>query len=313
MKLMTILFLSLLAAVQITAFAGKAIPLNRVVAVVNNEVITQTDLNQAMNLAQQQMQQAHMTIPNNTLLREQVLDQMIYKKLQLQIAERANLKVTDKEIDNAIQQIAQRNHVTLNELKSVIAKQGTSYPTYRQQISEQVLFSRLQQQALGGANINVTDAEIKNFIHNHANQTTGNKVYSIQDILIPLSSSPSKNQLKVAQSHAGKIINTLKKGGDISKLINEASAQSNDLGWRTLADLPDIFAATLLKINSATAVGPIKAPNGLHVLRVSDVRNQNSPPISKEQARQVLYEQKAQGKFKTWLENLRKTAYVKVM
>jgi peptidyl-prolyl cis-trans isomerase SurA len=264
--------------------------LDKIVAVVNDNAITQSQLNEQVELYREQLQFSQAPIPAPAVLRKQALQHMIDTQLQLQLAKKENITADDAKVTQAITHIAQQNGLTLDQLKSKVAQQGMSYDKYRAEIKKQMIISDLQQREVA-PRVVISEQEVTDFLQQHgksltAMQTPGaaatgtsNKPvqYHIIDILIPLPDAPSQQQQADALQKAKTILTKLRSGATVD-------VQTDDLGWRTLQDIPDIFAPIVKNMQPGTVSEAIRAPNGYHIIQLAGVRGgataTNSMPAS---------------------------------
>ncbi len=285
--------------------------LDSIAAVVNGDIITQRQFDAALANARQQFSHSGIPIPSEKLFRKKILDGLIYQKLQLQLAKRAGISVSEKELDATISKIAQHNHVTMAQLKEQIAMQGLKYDTFRDQIRKQLTIRKLQSQVVSG-NVAISSADIDNFRKQHAKQLTTSKVHLL-DFLIALPDSPTKSQISHATRHAKKLARQLR-NYPVEKVLamkaNKSVAKA-DLGFRTINDLPSIFSKPAAKLTRGDVSQPIVAPNGVHVLKLLDKKD-STKQLSDMQIKQIIYRQKQQDKLKNWLKKLKKNAYIQI-
>ena len=282
--------------------------LNRIVAVVNEEVITQSEFDHAFMAAQQQFAQSGTPMPDATTFKKQVLDQLIYQKLQLQLAKRNNIKTTDTEVNDAIKRIAARNHITVEVLAQKLQEQNIPFDTFKSQISKQIILSKLQRQALNNT-VTVSKAEVAAFRAQHANEINSTQ-YHLATILIPLPESPTDAQVAQAKTTAMAVLQQVHAQKNFEAVMAKYPG-SSDLNWRSLNELPQLFAASIMKMQVGEIIGPIQAPNGFHILKLQNIRSKPGN-LSNEQIQMILYQQKFSKMLRPWLEQLRKSAYVKV-
>lgn len=283
--------------------------LDAVVAIVNNQVITKTELDQAMNYTQQQIQQSGATPPNQKKLQEQVINTLIDRALQLQLAKQNKIKVSDRDVDQQILVIAKHNNTDLAGLKTQLANSHLSYPAFRDRIREQLLIQQIQQGVVAGS-ISVTAGDIAQYRAAHANDID-NTEYNIADILIPVNNPKNRAELNGAHNRALKIMQTIDSGNSPRTTAQQYQASYNELGWRSYNDLPTLFAKPAATTQKGGLAGPLLAPNGYHVLIVLDKRN-SAAQMSDEQIRNLVAEQQANAKIKDWLADIHKTAYIKI-
>lgn len=269
-------------------YAAKAadsqrIELDRVIAVVNDSVITESQLQQQIVSAQQQLRLSHTPIPKPAVLRKQVLDQLIDKELMTQIARQMSISIDDAELDKSIAEIASRNGLTIDQLRAELKKQGIDYERYRHDIREQMLVSHVQQTAVAGK-INISEQEVNELAAQLAKRPTKanpSTEYQVQDILIALSSTPTTEEVQQKKQTAEALLAKLQKGASFQQLAAEESngqqaLQGGDLGWRKLNELPELFAQQVKTMKPGDIAGPIRAPNGYHLIRLASVRNNSS-------------------------------------
>ena len=295
--------------------------LDKIVAIVNGDVITQSELNKRMTMLSHQMAGVNSTTPKPSALRKLALDSLIDTLLQVQLAGRGGIQISDTEIDNVISNIAKNNHLTVEQLKQTLQEhEGLNFKEYREQLRDQILIGRVQQQALG-RDVAVSEQEIQKVLRNPPKiNNNAPAQYHVADILIALPDNASPDQIKAATATAHKVSTKLKQETDIEKVIKEfdtpkQQVQSTDLGVRKIDELPPLFAQEIAKMQVGQSTAPIKAPNGLHVLKLLEA--QGAPPqnlkFTKERAQEFVFQQKLEKKLKPWLKELRDAAYVKII
>lgn len=300
---------------------AKAAELDTIAAVVNTDVITKSELNKKVNTLKRQMANSSETIPNDSKLRQQVLDNIINSSIQLQLARHNNMQISNKELTQIITGIAKNNNMTLAEFKKVLLeKEGVNFKDFSEQIREQVLISRLQQQILGKG-ITVTDKEIEKVLSNPPKIPTMPVQYHVIDILLETPDDVSDKQLDKIKKTANQMLAKLKKGAVVDKVISDGEKnldgqviQQNDLGWRKKDELPELFAEEVVKLKVNQIAGPISAPNGLHLLILTGMNGNQmqAEKLTKEQAQEIVYREKLEQKLKPWLEDERSKAYIKI-
>lgn len=278
------------------AIAANSQPLDKVVAVVNDDVVTESELNMQMDLISKQLTAKGIKLPPQNVLRKQVLQHLIDVDVQLQLAKTYGVTVDSAELDAAINKVATDNNFTLSKLREELSKQGMSWETYRENFQKEMIVSRMQQKAIGGE-IEITPQQVEDYIAKSAKEEQENKVYHIQNLVVPLSDEPTTKELVKAQNKVRSILNKLKKGEDFSELaISESSdeyaLEGGDLGNRHLAELPDIFAKQVIKMKPGEVAGPIRAGNGFQLIKLvgssdSDATHQ----VTKTHVRHILLKQ----------------------
>lgn len=221
--------------------------LDGIVAIINEDVVTKTELKSAVSIIKMQARQANTPIPSDNALAKQVLDQLINKKLQLQLAKQANISISEQDVNHAVQTIAKQNNLAEEELYKRLAESGMSKDTYRKEIQDQLLLQKLQQQEVF-SHIQVTQDEVNRFLRSKVWEKDIEKEYRLQDILIPLTDGANSAEIGKAKDYARQIALQLKNGQPLTqvaeltqKQFNLNNLSSNDLGFRRLQELPSVF------------------------------------------------------------------------
>ncbi len=315
-KLITIL-LCTTYALCLPAHAAKQ-PLDQTVAIVNDDVISKSELTKALSSAKMMMAQEHATPATPAVLQKQVLDQLINKKIQLQIAKQSGVQVSMAEVEKAIGRIAEQNHMSRSDLYARINQDGMTTEEYRNEIQEQMTLQKLQQQEVA-SRMTITPQEVTNFMHSRAWQTNASKEYHLQDLLIPLNDSPSTEDVQKAKAHADELMAQIKQGKNFEQITVAESAssqplQGGDLGWRQLPEIPSAFANQVVGMKANNVAGPIQTPNGFHIIRLVESRALDAKQMAS--SRKVIENQLLQQKFEqavhNWVSKLRSQAFVVV-
>lgn len=317
MKKLVLITLCCSALLTLNTYAKPADEsLDRIVAVVNDDVITQTELLHAQSLAKMQLMQQRMSVPADDVLRKQVLDQLINKKVQLQTAKQVGINVTPADLDKAIQSIAQRNQMTVPMLYARLKQEGMNTDDYREEMRNMMTVQKLQQQELI-SHITISPDEITAFLNSKAWQANGSNEYHLEDILIPTSDTPSSEEITKARARAETLVSKIRGGMDFHAAAQAESGDKHalnggDLGWRKLAEIPSAFAEPVVQMKKNAISEPIQTPNGFHILHLVASRasaTQQSTPSRKE-IEQLLMQRKFEEAAQNWISRLRSQAYV---
>lgn len=335
MMLKTIKFSFLLVGLLfgLSVFGGAYAAADKVIAIVNDHVITQSELDARLDALQQHLAQTSAFAPSKAKLRPQVLDELIDVELQLQLAARNNIKIGEDAVDQAVADVAKHSNITVAQLQSELQKQGVRYVDFRRQMRNNIILGNVAQSAVG-RKITITDDEVEQFLKTapakmlrdaqaQQAQVLG---YHCVDILIPLAESATPDDKAAAKTVALSVMDKVRRGAAIDEVLKapdvaKTAATSNDLGWRRAQDLPSIFVESVVKLKPQEVAGPVTAPNGLHVIKLLEVRGGGEggggqqPPmkLTREEARSMLYRTKMEQAIKPWLRQLRATAYVKIV
>ena len=277
-------------------FADDTQTLDRVVAVVNEDVITESELETQMELLRKQLMAKRVQLPPEGEFRKQVLQHLIDVDVQLQLAKTYGVTVDSTEIDAAINKVAADNHLSLTGLRHELSKQGMSWEMYRDNFRKEMIIARMQQKAVG-RDIDVTPQQVEDYIVKSAKDDKTKQIYHIQNIVIPLSEEPTTQELAKARHKANALLKKIKSGENfgtlaLSESSDEYALEGGDLGKRHLAELPEIFAKEVVKMQPGTVAGPIRAGNGYQLIKlVSTSQNDSQHKVTKTHVRHILLKQ----------------------
>lgn len=268
---------------SIMGYAQSKQLLDKVVAVVNNGVITASELNAQVELSKKQIIAQKMQLPKETALRKQVLQHLIDVDLQLQMAKQSGIAIDNTELNEAIERIASGNNISLTQLREEITKQGISWQEYRRNIRKEMIISRLQQKAVG-SEVNVTNEQVEHYLKTDEHVDTSALTYHLQHIVIPLNEEPTTEEVKKARTTANHLLTKINKGEDFSRLAIEESSdefalEGGDLGDRHLAELPELFAKEVVHMKAGQVAGPIRAANGFQLIKLIAIGGANQKHI----------------------------------
>lgn len=309
--------LSLLMAAQFCLYAHAA-NLDRIVAIINDDVVTQSELNHSLFMTKTQITQSHMNLPSDQVLQNQVLDQLINKKLQLQIAKQIGIEVSQEEIDKLIQNVASKNNISTDALYQRIGQDGITPADYRHELHDQMTVQKLQQQEIG-SRLSVTPGEINAFMQSKLWKSNTNKEYHLEDILIPLPDAPTPDQIAAAKNRATNIVAQLHQGQNFTSLAQKESGDKNalkggDLGWRKLPEIPSVFAEQVASMHTHEIAGPIQAANGFHIIRLLAERATEEASESPDRSRieQLIMQRKFEEHVQNWVSKMRSQAFISI-
>ncbi|SEF99809.1 peptidylprolyl isomerase [Nitrosomonas ureae] len=292
------LILTILIPAQITAqelaFVPEAKPINHIVAVVNEDVITRHELDEAIKTAISRMQQQGMQIPDRHTLEEQVLESVITKHIQIQHAQEVGLSVAETELDETINRIAADNQLTLPEFHAVLENDGISYNKFREEIREEMIIARLKEREVKHQ-VNVTEGEVDNFLQTQEASAVGDDEYRLAHILILVPENMTSDQIQQRAERAEMALTKLKEGVEFSQIVSEFSdaADAKNGGiieWRPISQMGPAFAQILEKLQPGDITSIVQSPNGFHIFKLLGRRTQETPTVIIDQthARHIL-------------------------
>ncbi|ADZ41134.1 TPA: peptidylprolyl isomerase SurA [Yersinia enterocolitica] len=275
-----------------TAFAAPQ-EVDKVAAVVDNGVVLQSDVDGLLQSVKLNAQQAGQQVPDDATLRHQILERLIMDNIQLQMAKKMGITISDEALDKAIADIAAQNRMTPAQMRSRLAADGLNYDTYREQIRKEMLTSEVRNNEVR-RRITILPQEVESLAKQIGNQTSGDAELNLSHILIPLPENPSQQQVDQAEDLAKKLVSDIKGGADFGKLAIANSADSQALkggqmGWGKLQELPSLFAERLQSASKGDVVGPIRSGVGFHILKVNDIRGTDKTiSVTEVHARHIL-------------------------
>ena len=290
-----LLLAAMLASAATAALAQqpKVIVLDRIVAVVNSEVITRGDLEERTRLVTLQLRQQGTPLPPREVLERQTLERMISNRVQLQFARNTGLRVDDGELDRAIQRIAKENKLSVQDLRGALEKDGLPFSRFREDIRDEIILARLREREVDNRVV-VTESEIDNFISTRQSQTDRSEEYNLSHILVTVPENASPEQIQSRRDRAEQALAQLKSGADFRQVaagFSEApdALQGGNMGWREAARMPTLFLDAIKTLQPGAVSPLLRSANGFHILRVNERRGSAAPMIVRQtRARHIL-------------------------
>ncbi len=266
-----------IAAAQDLATDGEL--LDSIAAVVNEGVVLTSELNRQTSLISQRALQQNLQLPPPSVLREQVLERLILEQIQLQLADRIGIQISDQMLNSAIAQIAAENQIPFEQLPQVLAEQGINYADYRRDMRKELVLEQLRRIDVAGR-ISVSPREIQQCIADLEDNAVVNSEYNLSHILISVPQSATSEQLQEAATEAAYVYQELRNGADFGEMAvrysdSQNSLEGGDLGWISGGQLPTIFTDVVGTMEKGEFSEPIRAISGFHLVRVNDVRGVN--------------------------------------
>lgn len=250
--------------------------LDRVVAVVDSGVVMESQLNQRVQDIIGRLRGNGMELPPKEVLEEQVLERLIIEEIQLQIGDQAGVKISDAELNRALSMIASENSMNLEQFKESLDANNDSYVKLRDQIRKELIIQRVQRGKVG-ANIEISEQEIENFLNSEEGRSKLAEQYNVQQILLSLSSSAPENEVNLVKEKGANLIERYREGESFEKLAATYSSDQNaleggSLGWRKSSELPTLFSKVVVKMKVGEISELIRSGAGFHIIRLSEKR-----------------------------------------
>ncbi|RZU47361.1 periplasmic chaperone for outer membrane proteins SurA [Fluviicoccus keumensis] len=277
----------------LTAPVMAGIPLDRIAAVVDEDVILESEVKQRIADVENQFQTRHQTLPDPADLRNQVLEQLILQNLQRGQAQKAGVRIDDNTLNASMTDIARQNGLTLDEFRQRLETEHPgSYNQVREQVRTEMIISRYRNRRLQ-ERIRITDQDIDSFLASPQGAEALATEYRLAHILVSVPEAATPAQLDKARKRAEEALVALRGGQSLEQVAARYSTgddalKGGDLGWRKEAQLPAVFADQIRGLKTGEYAGPIQTPAGFHILALLDRRGAEQMVIHQRQVRHIL-------------------------
>jgi len=281
--------LAILLLLGVSAAHAEAVLLERIVALVNDDVVLQSELEAEMASVRQNLEQQDVRMPPDNELRSQVLDRLIVQTLQMNIAERRGIRVDSATLDAAVRRIAERNNLSLAGLRDALSAQGMDMSVFRDQLRRDITINRLRQQVMN-QRLDVSDREIQQFIERNRSL---DRDYRLSQILISVPEAASADVIDAARSEAQTVIDRLDSGESFARVATAASDARNaleggDLGWVPASQLPPAAASAIRDLQPGEMTAPLRTPAGFQIYRLEETRGSSQAMVEQSRVRHIL-------------------------
>jgi peptidyl-prolyl cis-trans isomerase SurA len=268
---------------------------DRIVAVVNKEVITMSELSEAIGAAERQLRRQGTEAPEREVLERQLLERLILDKAQLQLARDTGIRIDEVQLDRALQRIAEANKMTLAEFRSTLERDGVAFTQFRDDLRDQITLSRLREREVDDK-IQVSETEIDLFLEEMAKtQPEAREEFNIAHILVRVPDQATPERIESARARAAKARADAAAGGDFARLAATFSdapdaLQGGAIGWRGADRLPELFASALARMKAGEVSEVLKSSAGFHVVKLIERRGAGAPsaPVTQTRMRHIL-------------------------
>lgn len=266
-----------------THASAEVVKIDRIVAVVDQAVITENELAGRIATVSAQLEKQGTQLPPQDVLQKQILERLINDRLQLQLASQTGLRVDDNQLDKTIDRIAEQNKMDLPQFREALAADGISYRKFREDIRNEILLARLREREVDNR-ISVTEAEIDNYMTTQAAAGPAADEYEISHILIRAPDDSTPEVLQRLRDKAEQALKQLKSGAEFSQVSASFSDAPNaleggSLGWKSRAQVPTLFADALKPLQVGELSPILRSANGFHILKLTNKRGGSSPLV----------------------------------
>lgn len=263
--------------------------LDRIVAVVNEGVVLQSELEQQLDTVRRGLTAQNIALPPEPILRAQVLESLVMKRIQLQRAERLGMTISDDDLNHSLATIAERNGLTLSQLPAALASQGIDYAMYREEARTEMILEQLRLRDVA-PQIVISRGELEQLLA----QSGDNQEYQLYHLLIGVPSDATEQATAEAEAKAKELVQRLRDGAEFGPIAIAHSdvpgvlQNRGDLGWRSADELPSLFAEEVVAMTPGDTADPVRSASGFHVIQLAGVRGADRIVTSQRLARHIL-------------------------
>ncbi|HUH94779.1 MAG TPA: peptidylprolyl isomerase [Casimicrobiaceae bacterium] len=287
--LVRIIVLSALALIAVAASAqrppapARPVALDRVVAIVNDEAVTQYELEEAKRIVLQQLKQQNVRQPPPDVLDKQVLERLVTEHALLQYAKESGVKVDDNQVERTIQRIAEDNKMTVDTLRATLEHDHVPYAKYRDDVRNEIIMQRLREREVD-SRITVSDAEVDNYLATIKAQSGGDAEYNLAHILVLVPEQATADQIEAKRRRAEEALKAIRDGADFAQVAAGFSDASDalsggNLGWRPGARLPTVFTDVVREMKAGDVSPVLRSAAGFHIVKLLGRRSRDEPAI----------------------------------
>lgn len=261
--------------------AARIALIDRIVAVVNKEVITQYELAERLNRVLKELQRRETSLPDRSEIERQVLERLIIEKAQLQYARETGVRVDDLELDRTVNRVAEGNKLSLSEFRQTLERDAIGFDRFREELRNEILMNRLRDREVTGK-ITVSEGEIENFLLEQGERKDTATEYKLAHILVRVPEQATPEQLDTRRARAEEVVKRFRDGTDFAQLAAAYSdapdaLQGGAMGWRSQERLPELFVEALAKLKPGDVSSVLRSPAGFHVLKLVELRGAGAP------------------------------------
>ena len=264
--------------------------LDQVVAIVDDDIVMASELRERIAAVNESIAARGIEAPPEDQLIRETLDRLILENIQLQKGQRVGVRISDAQLNSAMQRIAAQNRMTLDQFRQALEQQGQSYGAMREQVRREMIIQRVQ-----GGNVNqriqITDQEVDNFLATEEGQKMAQPEYHIVHALLAIPPDASAAEVAAAEAHVEKLAQRIRNGESFEGVVSSSTGQytfsGGDLGWRKLDDLPSLFSEVAPGLAAGQTADPIRSDSGYHLVYMAEKRG-GEQGVAQTEARHIL-------------------------
>jgi len=264
--------------------------LDQVVAIVDDDVIMASELRERVAAITQSLEARDVEMPPEDVLIRETLDRLILESIQLQLGNRVGARISDAQLNQAMERVAAQNRMSLADFSAALEQQGQSYAAMREQVRREMIIQRVQ---AGNVNqrIQISEQEVRNFLASPEGQKLTQPEYRILHALLPLPEDAPADEVDAARSYLNGLLQRIRRGEAFDQVISSNDGRypfsGGDLGWRKLEDLPSLFSDVAPGLEVGATSDPIRSPSGFHLINLADMRG-GEQMVNQTRVRHIL-------------------------
>lgn len=273
-------------------FAREQVQIEKIVAVVNNDIILSSEVVVFMNQVKKRLRARKTALPSESVLHKQVLERLILLKLQLQLAKRTGIKIGDETVNRAIGNLSKRNKMSLTQFRLRLQRSGMTFTTFREKIRNELTLARLHRRAVL-RRVQVSKQEVDDFLATRKHLPNKNSRYKIAHILVAIPDAASPKKIQKAQAKANKAVELIRSGKSFASVAvshsdGQKALNGGMLGWFRVSQIPRYFLKTALRLKQGDISSPIRSPSGFHVIKIVEVSGKTKHIVRQYKASHIL-------------------------
>lgn len=266
--------------------------LDKIAAIVEEEIITLSELEDKLAIVAKNLTQQNITLPPKKILIKQVLEKLILDSIQLQLAKQLGIETDYLTINEIILSLAQKENLTINQFKQQLQEQGINFEDFKEQLKKDKIISKLHERAIIH-DMKISNADIEGYLHSPAGQDNTGVEYRLGHILISGQETFTRTDVKSINDKVAQVMHALKQGKDFREVAASYSASTEalnggDLGWRKLNQVPSIFVKQVMNMEVGQLSEPIPSKSGFHIIKLQNKRFNGKENYVELRAKQIL-------------------------
>ena len=315
MKLQQVICLAFIGCLSFSSIAAEK-EIDRIAAIVDNSVVLQSDIDDVVSRVKRNAEAQGQTLPSDQALRTQALERLILTSLQLQLAERMGLQISDAQLDDTIRNIAQGENLSLEAFRRQVEAEEGNYQRFREKLREEIITNEVVRGSVQ-RRIYISPQEVDSLLKLMEEQGAVSEEYNLGHILIAIPSQATPDDISAAKERADKVMELLENGSDFKRIAIASSSggkalEGGELGFMNINEMPTLFSESIRDKKKGDLIGPMRSGAGFHILTIFDIRGENVAEIQEVKSRHILIkpsiilsEERARNTLKDFVTKLR--------